>query len=105
MLIRMPRKSAGAAAEMPSVSTMGKPTEKTGVPQPPMGSRGHVLDGIVRGIPRRTHTPLVEGLVKSSCDHLKPSEGIYKVAPAATKIAMQEFGSVPYAEARLGAQK
>jgi len=31
-----------------SVSTMGKPTEKTGVPQPPH-TRHSVMDGIVKG--------------------------------------------------------
>ena len=99
----MPRKSAGALAHNVSVSTMGKPTEKTGVPQPHMGTRHGVMDGIVKGVPANTHTPFMEGLVKSACDHkMKPEDGMHPVKASATKMATQQFGSVPYQDARIG---
>lgn len=90
------------AADMMSVSTMGKPTEKTGVPQPNIGVKHGVLDGIVKGVPRNTHTPFVDGLVKSACEHKRMDNGIHSVKASATKFGEQEFGAVPYADARLG---
>ena len=100
----MPKKSSGALAKSGdvSISTMGKPTEKTGVPQPNMGVKAGVLDGIVKGVPRNTHTPFLDGLVKSACDHKQMDTGIHKVAPSATLYGSQQFGSVPFADARLG---
>ena len=98
----MPRKSAGSMANEMSVSAMGKPTEKTGVPQPKMGTRHGVMDGIVKGVPRKTHTPYMDGLVKSACDHKGVEDGLHSVKASATKLARQEFGSVPYQDARLG---
>lgn len=100
----MVRKSAGAVASgMANIATSGKPTEKTGVPQPSFAHRKGVMEGIVRGVPARTHTPMMDGLVKSACSHLgKAEDGMHTVKPSATKFATQEFGGVPYADARLG---
>lgn len=94
----MVKRSAGS---MPSVSAMGKPTEMTGVPQAPMGAKEGVMDGIVKGVPRNLHTPMVDGLVKTACSH-KATDGVHPVKPSATKIATQEFGSVPFGDAKLG---
>ena len=99
----MPRKSAGSVAQNVSVSTMGKPTEATGVPQPHMGTRHGVMDGIVKGVPRGSHTPYMDGLVKSACTHKgKAEDGMHAVKGSATKLATQQFGSVPYQDARIG---
>jgi hypothetical protein len=70
----------------------GKPTEKTAAPQAPKATA--VMDGIVKGIPRGVHTPMVDGVVTG----LKPrdSGANLKVAPGATKLATQNFGAVPY---------
>ncbi len=84
-----------------SVSTAGKPTEMTGVPQPPRHRPNGVMDGIVRGVSRNIHTPMVDGLVKSACGH-KMADGLHTVKASATKMAEQEFGGVPYANAKLG---
>lgn len=84
-----------------SVSTAGKPTEKTGVPQPMPHRPSSVMDGIVRGVSRNVHTPMVDGLVKSACGH-KMTDGLHAVKASATKMAEQEFGGVPYAGAKLG---
>jgi hypothetical protein len=97
----MPKKSAGTMNGV-SVNTMGKPTEKTGVPQPNMGVKHSVLDGIVKGVARNTHTPYMDGLVKSACEHKGMDKGIHSVRPSATKFGEQQFGSVPFADARLG---
>jgi hypothetical protein len=101
LLDRMPRKSAGAM-DMMSESTKGKPTAMTGVPQPKMGTRHGVIDGVVKGVPRNTHTPYMDGLVKSACDHKGVEDGLHNVKASATKVASQQFGSVMYADARLG---
>lgn len=81
------------------VSAEGKPTEKTGVPQPPK-TRHSVMDGIVRGVPRGTHTPMVDGVITG----LKGKEtgGALKVAASATKLPTQEFGAVPYQMSAFG---
>ena len=97
----MVRKSAGHASKEMSVSTTGKPTEKTGVPQPHMKVSHGVMDGIVRGVERGVHTKMVDGLVPSACSH-KASDGMHAIKPSATKMATQQFGSVAYADARLG---
>ena len=99
----MPRKSAGSMQNEMSISTMGKPTEKTGVPQPSMGRRQGVMEGIVKGVRRGTQTPYMDGLVKSACMHKdKPEDGMHSVKGSATKMATQQFGSVPYQDARIG---
>jgi hypothetical protein len=87
---------------VPSVSTEGKPTEKTGVPQPNMGHKGGLMDGIVRGIARGTTTHMVDGVLKSACEHKMGSSGVHGVRPDATKTSLQNFGSVGYAEAKIG---
>ena len=97
----MVRKSAGHATKEMSISTTGKPTEKTGVPQPNMGHKGGVMDGIVRGVQRGVHTKMVDGLISNACNH-KASDGMHSVKPSATKMATQQFGSTPYADAKLG---
>ena len=86
---------------MYSVSAAGKPTEMTGVPQPRPHRPNAVMDGIVRGVSRGVHTPMVDGLVKSACGH-KMSDGLHAVKASATRMAEQEFGGVPYAGAKLG---
>jgi hypothetical protein len=91
------KKSAG----MYSVSTAGKPTEMTGVPQPAPYRPHNVLDGIVRGVGRGVYPPIMDGIVKSACSH-KVSSGLHAVKPSATRFAEQEFGGVPYAGAKLG---
>ena len=94
----MVKKSAGAM----SISTQGKPTEHTGVPQPPhQGGKHGVMDGIVRGVARHTYTPMVDGLVKSACSH-KATDGVHGVKAPATKMGLQQFGSVPYADGKVG---
>lgn len=93
----MVKKSAGAYA----VSTAGMPTEKTGVPQPMPHRPNGVMDGIVKGVSRGVHTPMVDGLVKSACNH-KMTDGLHAVKASATKKAEQEFGGVPFANAKLG---
>jgi hypothetical protein len=87
---------------MPSVSAEGKPTEKTGVPQPNMGHKGGVMEGIVHGIARGTHTKMVDGLIGNACGHKMGSDGVHAVKASATKFALQEFGGVPFADAKLG---
>lgn len=99
----MPRKSAGAMSDAYSASTAGKPTTMTGVPQPRMGTKHGVMDGIVKGVPRGTHTPYMDGLVKTACSHAPAmDDGLHKVAPNATKFGTQQFGSVPYADSAFG---
>ena len=83
------------SAMRPSVSTEGKPTEKTSAPQPLPHHRHQVLDGIVRGIPRGVHTPRVDGLISGLTPH--ESGRIMSVHKAATIHSQQEFGSVPFA--------
>jgi hypothetical protein len=88
---------------VPSISTQGKPTEKTGVPQHSMGVSSHVMDGIVRGVARGTTTHQVDGVLKSACGHkMGSSDGMMGVRPNATKTPLQGFGSVNYAEAKIG---
>ena len=95
----MARKSA--MKEM-SVSASGRPTEKTGPPQArDQHGRHAVMDGIVHGVPRHTYTHMVDGLVASACSH-KATDGVHSVRASATKMGMQEFGSVIYADAKLG---
>lgn len=93
----MPRKSA-----QPSISTEGKPTEKTGAPQAHQKASHSTMDGIVKGIPRKTTTPMVDGLIRSACDHKMGSDGMHSVKASATKLGRQEFGAVPYQDAKLG---
>jgi len=76
-----------------SVSTMGKPTEMTGVPQPPR-TRHSVMDGIVKGVPRRMFTPMPDGVVTGLAP--KMTGHVTGVAPSATRIPTQNFGSVPF---------
>jgi hypothetical protein len=83
----------------PSINAMGKPTEATGVPQEPK-TRHSVMDGIVKGVPRGMHTPMVDGLITGMVGRV--SGGGLKVAPSATKIPEQEFGSVNYAMSKFG---
>ena len=97
----MVRKSAGHASKEMSISTTGKPTEKTGVPQPHLKVSHGVMDGIVRGVERGVHTKMVDGLISNACSH-KASDGMHAVKPSATKMATQQFGSVPYQDAKLG---
>lgn len=97
----MVRKSAGHSTKDMSISTTGKPTEKTGVPQPNMGHKGGLMDGIVRGVERGVHTRLVDGLISNASSH-KASDGMHSIRPSATKMATQQFGSVAYADAKLG---
>ena len=95
----MARKSA--MKEM-SVSTAGRPTEMTGAPQArDQHGRHAVMDGIVRGVPRHTYTHMVDGLIKSACSH-KGSSGVHSVPASATKMGEQQFGSVLYADGKMG---
>jgi hypothetical protein len=82
-----------------SVSTSGKPTEKTGVPQPPM-TRHSVMDGIVKGVPRGMRTPMPDGIITGTKG--RESGGGLKVAASATKLPTQEFGAVPYQMSAFG---
>jgi hypothetical protein len=86
-------------ADMMSISTEGKPTEATGVPQP-MPTRHSIMEGIVKGVPRGTYTSLPDGMITGLKDHA--SGKMMKVAPSATKIPTQEFGSVNYAVSAYG---
>lgn len=89
--------------KMVSVNTMGKPTEKTGVPQPQLDRRHQVLDGIVKGVPRGTMTPLLDGLITGTKVHMGQGEGfVHSITPSATRKARQTFGSVPYQMGQLG---
>jgi hypothetical protein len=67
-----------------------------------MAHRKGVMEGIVRGVPKNTHTQMMDGLVKSACGHQKADSGVHKVTPNATRLATQQFGSVPYANSRIG---
>ena len=79
----------------PSVSTEGKPTEKTSAPQPLAHRRHGVLDGIVKGVPRGVYTPMVDGLITGTkCGE---TGKIHSVAKSATIHSPQEFGAVPFA--------
>lgn len=82
-----------------SVSTEGKPTEKTGVPQPPR-TRHSVMDGIVKGVPRGMRTPMPDGVITGLAP--KMSGHVTGVAPSATKLPTQEFGAVPYQMSAFG---
>jgi hypothetical protein len=82
-----------------STSTEGKPTEMTGVPQPPK-TRHSVMDGIVKGVPRGVRTPMVDGVITGL--HGKVTGGDLKVAASATKLPTQEFGAVPYQMSAFG---
>lgn len=82
-----------------AVSTEGKPTEKTGVPQPPK-TRHSVMDGIVKGVPRGVHTPMVDGVITGLKG--RESGGNLKVAQSATKLPTQEFGAVPFQMSAFG---
>ena len=86
------------ARKVMSVSTSGKPTEKTGVPQPPAHSRHQVMDGIVRGVPKGVHTPMPDGVVSGLMP--KVSGKVMSVDSGATRHSEQEFGSVPFAMTR-----
>jgi hypothetical protein len=89
--------------KMVGINTMGKPTERTGVPQPKLDRRHQVLDGIVKGVPRGTMTPLVDGLITGTKAHMGQGEGfVHSTAPSATRKARQNFGSTPYAMGQLG---
>jgi hypothetical protein len=90
-------------AKMVGINTMGKPTERTGVPQPKLDRRHQVLDGIVKGVPRGTTTPIVDGLVTGTKARMGQGEGfVHATAPSATRKATQNFGSVPYQMGQLG---
>lgn len=82
-----------------SISTEGKPTEKTGVPQPPR-TRHSVMDGIVKGVPRGMRTPMPDGIITGLAP--KMNGHIVGVAPSATRLPTQEFGSVPYQSSAFG---
>lgn len=82
-----------------SISTAGKPTEKTGVPQPPH-TRHSVMDGIVKGVPRGMRTPMPDGIITGTKG--RESGGGLKVAASATKLPTQEFGAVPYQMSAFG---
>ena len=82
-----------------SVSTEGKPTEATGVPQPPK-TRHSVMDGIVKGVPRGMHTPLPDGILPGLTRRV--AGGGLSVAASATKMPEQAFGGVPYQMGKMG---
>ena len=97
-----------AKREMSS-SAAGKPTERTMAPQAPVRTRHSVMDGIVKGIAKGTHTAVVDGVLKGA-----PMSGALEsptmrsmvkgipVAGPATKMAPQQYGSIPYAMSRGG---
>ena len=89
----MVKRSAGHTTKDMSISAMGKMSEATGVPQPQMKVKHSVMDGIVKGVERGVHTPMVDGLIRTACSH-KTENGIHAVKPSATKVATQQFGSV-----------
>jgi hypothetical protein len=82
-----------------SINTMGKPTEATGVPQAPK-TRHSVMDGIVKGVPRKMFTPMVDGLVSGLAGRM--TGGGLKVEASATKAPEQTFGGVPYQMSAFG---
>ena len=83
-----------------SISTEGKPTEATGVPQAPK-TRHSVMDGIVKGVARGMHTPLPDGILPGLSRRVAGGNGM-TVAPAATKLPEQSFGGVPYQMGKMG---
>jgi hypothetical protein len=90
----MPRQYKAA-----SVSTEGKPTEATGVPQPPK-TRHSVMDGIVKGVPRGMHTPMPDGIITGLMP--KVSGGGLSVAASATKMPEQSFGGGMFQVGKMG---
>lgn len=95
-----------------NVSAAGKPTEKTAVPQAPVRTRHTVLDGIVEGVPRGVHTPVVDGILTgmelkaSHSQHYKDKKSSFisaiPVAPSMTRDPLQVYGSIPYAVGKYG---
>ena len=82
-----------------SVNTMGKPTEMTSAPQPPR-TRHSVMDGIVKGVPRGMRTPMPDGVITGLAP--KMTGHVTGVAPSATRLPTQEFGSVPFQMSAFG---
>jgi hypothetical protein len=76
-----------------SIATEGKPTEMTGVPQPPK-TRHTPIDGIITGVPKGVQTKLADGIITGL--HGRETGAMPKVAPSATKVALQEFGNVRF---------
>ena len=91
-----------------SASAMGMPTEKTMAPQPPTRHRHSVMDGIVKGVSRGVHTPVVDGILKSCVSGpldsptLRAVPKTHPVIKSATKAGTQVFGSIPYAMGKGG---
>ena len=58
--------------------------------------RSHkLMDGIVMGIPKRSHRPVVEGIVSGvpRAAHLKATPDLHKVTPSATQNSEGVFGA------------
>lgn len=82
----------------------GKPTEKTNAPKAAVGHSAHVMEGIVKGIPRGTTTHVVDGIVRSACAGMKGAPLERKVKASATEYATQEFGSGRFAKSAYGSR-
>lgn len=83
-----------------SDSAMGKPTEMTGVPQPPK-TRHSVMDGIVRGVPRGMRTQMPDGIITGMMPKVSGGD-MMNVAPSATKVANQSFGGAVFQVGKSG---
>ena len=82
----------------------GKPTEKTNAPKAAVGHSAHVMEGIVRGIPRGTTTHVVDGIIRNACSSVRDSPLERKVKPSATEYATQEFGSGRFPKSAYGSR-
>lgn len=81
-------------------NTEGKPTEMTGVPQPPK-PRSAPMEGIVKGLACGMTTRQVDGIV-SGLPPMTKGKPTMKVPPSATKKATQEFGNIPFQASAYG---
>ena len=54
-----------------------------------------LMDGIVKGVPRNSHHPVVDGILSGIKKNLKPTlePDMCKVKPSATKDQTATFGS------------
>ena len=62
--------------------------------------KGACMEGIVRGIPKRTMNPIVDGIVTGVPRKAHPSVAtpLEKAAPSATKMPSNSFGSGVFQE-------
>ena len=63
---------------------------------------GHLMDGIVGGLARRVHPPVVDGIVRGLSRDVSPDIGgqMSRVDPGATKQERGSFGSGAFAQGK-----